>query len=62
MDKQCTGEHRIFVPEVVGVESEGKIIVVSVCTACDTVNFHEHSVAKPGVPIRLLKEEKKETK
>lgn len=60
MDKHCSGEHRIFVAEVVGVESQGKVVVITVCTDCDTVNFHEHQLSTPGVPIRLLKEEKKE--
>lgn len=58
MSNSCTGEHHIFVPEVVGVESEGKIVVVTVCTSCDRVNFHEHQVSSVGAPLRLLKEEK----
>jgi hypothetical protein len=46
----------------VGIPEEGKLIVVTVCTCCDSVRFHEKIVSGPGVPIRLLKEEKGQSK
>lgn len=50
--------HRIHVAEVVGVQSTGKIVVITVCLDCGEVNFTENSAAAPGTPLRLLKEEK----
>lgn len=54
----CNGNHRIFCAEVVGIESEGKVLVINVCTSCEQVNVHEYKVSAPGTPLRLLKEEK----
>lgn len=48
--------------EVIGIEAEGKIVVVKVCTQCGEDYFTEHKVSEPGLPLRLLREEKsKET-
>lgn len=55
---RCEGTHDIYVAEVVGVESEGKVVVITVCRGCDTVNFHEHKVTENPGPLRLLQEEK----
>ena len=58
MDNRCTGDHRIFVAEVVGIETEGKVVVITVCTQCGTINFEEKQVSHAGSPLRMLKDEK----
>jgi hypothetical protein len=55
-DKKCTGNHDIYVAEVVYVESEGKLVVVTVCKGCDNVHFHEKQIAPSKSPAKLLKE------
>lgn len=54
--KDCTGQHHIFVAEVVAVPAEGKIVVVTVCTDCDSVSFHEKVVAAPNSSLKMLKD------
>ena len=56
----CTGEHRFYVAEVCGVESEGKLYAIIVCTACGEFRTHELKVSSPHASIRLLKQEEKE--
>lgn len=58
MEGRCSNEHRIFVAEVLAIESDGKVCVITVCTNCGEISFKEHQVTKPGVQIRLLQEEK----
>lgn len=58
MDKRCDGQHDIYVAEVLYVEAEGKLVVVTVCRNCDTVRFHEQVVAQPHHAGKLLKNEK----
>ncbi len=58
MSLDCPGNHHFFVAETVGVESEGMIYVVIVCTACGESQAKGHQVAKPGSLLRLLQEEK----
>ncbi len=58
MAEDCTGNHHFFVAETVGVESEGMVYVVIVCTACGESRAQGHKVAASGSPIRLLLEEK----
>jgi hypothetical protein len=53
--KKCSGEHDIYVPEVFYVQQEGKVVVVTVCRACDTVNFHQHQIADPHHSAEALK-------
>lgn len=60
-NNKCFGEHRLFVPEVIGVEAEGKVIVITVCTACGDVQFTDYQVANPGSSLRLLREEREKT-
>lgn len=55
---KCSGDHEIYVAEVVMVESEGKIVVCTVCRHCDTVNFHEKVVAKSPALLVATKKEK----
>jgi len=55
MENKCYGEHEIYVAEVVGVQAEGKVVVITVCRHCDSVQFHEHQVAKAHVPFTLIK-------
>jgi hypothetical protein len=57
--KQCGGQHVIYVAEVLYVEAEGKLVVVTVCRNCDTVHFHTQQVAQPHHTGILLKEKEK---
>jgi hypothetical protein len=54
MDKRCDGQHDIYVAEVLYVEAEGKLVVATVCRACDSVKFHEQIVASPHHQGTLL--------
>ena len=54
-EKKCSGEHDIYVPEVFYIGAEGKVVVVTVCRACDTVKFHEHQIAQPHHAAEALK-------
>ncbi len=56
--KKCSGEHDIYVPEVFYVQQEGKVVVVTVCRSCDTVNFHEHKIAQANQAAEALKTQK----
>jgi hypothetical protein len=58
MEQRCSGQHDIYVAEVMYVPSEGKLVVVTVCRNCDTVHFHERLVAQPHREAELLKKEK----
>lgn len=55
---RCQGAHEIYVAEVLYVEKDGKLVVVTVCRACDSVTFHEKVVAAPGAQAVLLKNAK----
>lgn len=57
-NKRCSGEHDIYVAEVLYVSAEGKLVVVTVCRNCDTVHFHERQVAQPHHEGELLKQGK----
>ena len=57
MKEKCNGDHNIFVAEVVGVESEGKVFVLALCRLCDLFNVHEVVVSQPGRQLRLLRQE-----
>lgn len=52
---RCSGEHAIYVVECLYVARDGKLVVVTACRACDTVNFHEKVVASPHTQAELLK-------
>jgi hypothetical protein len=54
----CQGEHRFFCAEVIGVESEGKVFVLAICTSCGELKNHAVQVGQKGAPIRMLQEEK----
>lgn len=54
----CTANHSYYVAEVVGVEKEGKVYVLAICTACGDARCADFKVAEPNSNIRLLKEEK----
>lgn len=57
-NKRCSGEHDVYVAEVLYVPAEGKLVVVTVCRACTSVNFHEKQVAQPHHDGELLKQGK----
>lgn len=56
--RRCDGQHDIYVAEVLYVEAEGKLVVVTVCRNCDVAHFHEKVVAEPHHKGELLKKEK----
>lgn len=58
MASRCDGQHDVYVAEVLYVPAEGKLVVVTVCRACTSVNFHEKQVAEPHHEGELLKQGK----
>jgi hypothetical protein len=58
MSDDCVGQHRYFVAEAVGVEAEGTISIVVVCTACGETFIKTFPVAKPQSSLRLKSENK----
>lgn len=40
----CTGTHRYFVADVAQVESEGKVVIIAMCTACGETKTSVHKV------------------
>jgi hypothetical protein len=56
---QCNLDHTFFVAEVVGVETEGKVYLIYLCTSCGEAICKEFKVSNPGSPLRLMREEKK---
>lgn len=46
--EECVGTHRFFVPEdgIVFLETERRICIVIVCTACGESQLVEHSLVK----------------
>jgi len=60
LQKECAGVHRYFVADVCGVESEGKLFVVVVCTACGHTFCREFKVSNPNVRLTLRSEKEKE--
>lgn len=60
MSKQhCSQDHSYFVAEVVGVEEEGKVYLIYLCTGCGEAISKEFKVATPGLALRLMREEKR---
>lgn len=55
----CNGQHRFYVAEVIGVESEGKVYLLTLCTSCGAAFCKEFQVSKTPGKIRLLLEEHK---
>lgn len=58
LNKRCDGQHDVYVAEVLYIAAEGKLVVVTVCRACTSVNFHEKQVAAPHHEGELLKQGK----
>lgn len=57
---KCFGGHDIYVAEVVAVQSEGKVVVITVCRSCNRVDFQEKQIARPHVTLTFLKEKEKQ--
>lgn len=55
----CSREHSYFVAEVVGIQAEGKVHLVYLCTGCGDAVCKTFSVASPGMDMRMLREEKR---
>lgn len=55
MDKQCNGQHDIYVAEVFYILAEGNAVVVTVCRACNLVKFHTQQIAQPNAIVEMLK-------
>jgi hypothetical protein len=61
--KVCAGEHRYFVAETVGIEAEGKVVVIALCTACGAPITHAVRVtSQPGTLLKLGKSESDKNK
>lgn len=45
--------HRYFVADVAVVPSEGKVVVLGLCTSCGEPFEHEHFVAEPNSKVEL---------
>lgn len=51
----CTGTHHYFVADVVGIQTEGKVCVVIVCTACGDIKINTIKVSEPNAPMTIEK-------
>lgn len=49
--KPCTDFHRYYVPATVGVEKEGKVVVIALCTACGHSFSKEFLVSSGNSPL-----------
>jgi len=47
--------HRYFVADVVLIPSEGKVVLLALCTACGDFKAHEKLVAGPNTTLDSLK-------
>lgn len=54
---RCSGPHRYFVAETVGVPSRGEVHLIALCTDCGDTIFKTFSV---GTPTELTLKNKKE--
>lgn len=57
----CNGhsDHRYFVADVVLIPTEGKVVILALCTACGQPQFHEKVVAAPHTTLDSLNQQKK---
>lgn len=62
MGTNCTGDHELYVAEVIGVEAEGTVTVITVCRHCDQVEFHTKQISQGHGSLRMLKSEKENIK
>lgn len=62
MAPNCTLDHSFYVADVVGVEAEGKVFLLYLCTRCGDAYCKEFKVGNPGNPLRLMREEKHKQK
>lgn len=64
MPTSCNGhsDHHYFVPDVAIIPSEGKVVVIALCTSCGNPLFIEKVVAQPDATMTLksIQKEKKE--
>lgn len=51
--ERCEGEHRFFVADVAVAATEGKVVVIAICTSCGNVKSTEVQVTKPGGSVAL---------
>lgn len=56
--KDCGGRHRYFVASTIGVEQEGKVVILVVCTACGDTFSEDFQVSLGGPENPLVIEEK----
>ena len=52
-------EHRYFVADVVLVPSEGKIVLLALCTACGDFKSYDKTVAAPNSALDSLNTQRK---
>ena len=58
----CAGNHRIYVAETIGVEAEGKVYVVLVCTACGDASLKSFDLNGGKPAVMQLGSQQKKTK
>lgn len=46
-------DHRFFVADIALVPSEGKFVLIALCTACGNVLTHEQVIAQPHASLEL---------
>lgn len=51
--RECSGDHRFFVAATVGVESEGKAVIICVCTSCGASFSEEFKVSGGNSPLEV---------
>jgi len=55
----CKGGHRFFCAETIGIEPEGKVVVLALCTSCGEFISKEFQVSRPFSGLRLASDEEK---
>lgn len=50
-DNYCIGEHRFFALNPIGIQAEGKVVVILICTQCGELRKQECQVAAPGTLV-----------
>jgi len=60
MDAECSGGHRFFVAETIGVPAEGKAVILVVCTACGESFSRDFKVSAGTYPLTIPNKVEKE--
>ena len=49
----CGDKHRFYIACTVGVETEGTVHVIAMCTSCGLCIKESFSVSKGGMPLKI---------